>query len=77
MNRVCIFKGYSLSPEQSSRSVSPAVGSSAQNFGAPLSDAARTPPSPRLLCKVENNVLRQRWSGWQVINNDKKCDHLR
>lgn len=50
-----IFKGYSLSPVQSSHSVSPAVGSSAQNFDAHLSDAALRPLSPHLLCKAENN----------------------
>lgn len=37
---VDIFKGYSLSPVQSSHSVPPAVGSSAQNFDARLSGAA-------------------------------------
>lgn len=55
---VGIFKGYSLSPVQSSHSVSPAVGSSAQNFDARLSVAALTPLSLHLLCKTENKCVQ-------------------
>lgn len=51
---VGIVKGYSLSPVQSPRSGSPAVGSFAQNFDARLSGAALTPLSPHSLCKAEN-----------------------
>lgn len=45
---VCVglFKGYSLSPVRSSHSVPPAVGSSAQNSDARLSDAALRLLSP-------------------------------
>lgn len=56
---VGIFKGYFLSPAQSSRSVSPAVGSSAQNFDALLLGAELTALSPHLLCKVENKCAEK------------------